>query len=284
MSISSNGGCVVASNQALPQQNYPTDSKPFSSLKLQSGYSWRSLFRGHTALKIGALAATTIIMGTGCMMLCRGRESGVKDTDKLNEKLGKDVLAQQNAQQDSIGDQKLSFEICKKNMNEILLSQGKESFTSKLIDTIGGLESYCKLPELPWSDSFISVPMSTYIDNIREKDTTASVMRLIDSYGRPGIMLRTCEEEDSRQIFDRDDISFTCNSTRKSIETIFQRYTSAPYRWACGHLHGNCHISNYLNTVPSINSEQELNTLKTLIADRKITLKKNGKEFVVRLD
>ena len=295
--VASNIGQIRTPNQTLPLQNPPTHSQPLPSIKLQNGYSWRSLFREHTALKIGALAATTIVMGIGCMVLSKERKSGpinanklekdisLSDVQPLSKKNVKDSIDTiKNTYQDSVDDQKTTFEMCKKNMNEILQLQGEESFTGKLIDTIGGLESYCKLPELRWSYSFISNCASTYIDNIREKDTTAPVMRVIDQYNRPGIVLRTCEEGDSYEMFRRNDMSFTCNSGQKSIETIFKRATgkSGPY-WVCGHHHGNCHISKNLNAVPTISSEKELNALKTLITDGKITLKNGDKELVVHL-
>ena len=84
MPITPSSGRVADLNQTLPQQDNLNNST-HSPIQLRNGRVWNSLFNGSTALKIGALAATAIIIGIGGILLARGRQSGLLNGNEMGK-------------------------------------------------------------------------------------------------------------------------------------------------------------------------------------------------------
>jgi hypothetical protein len=125
---------------------------------------------------------------------------------------------------------------------QALADYPQDATIRKIATALGG--KLCQLPILPWQDRFHEGGTG-YIDGVQPKDLSHPMMRGVDFWSRPYIAIKT------------EDLIRGEKST--GAETLFQRYTDAPYIWTSG--------KHYLNGIPIVIStvdKHEIDDLQKL--------------------
>lgn len=119
------------------------------------------------------------------------------------------------------------YSACIEKMTELA------SITSKAImDLFGGVEGFCKLPELPFEEC--KMGGTGYLDRFQGKDLCAPVMRGFDSAKRPFVTFGV-----QRFLADKDTHERQETSGGDHAFTLFQRYQDSGDVWmSAGHPSG----------------------------------------------
>ena len=108
------------------------------------------------------------------------------------------------------------------------------NFNEQIIDLFGGINSFIKYPILQWNPEFMGA--TGYIDYITPKSMSAPIMKGIDSYNRPFVVLRMSVKYPSTSNKESNKESNTETETKKSKTykgccIFFQRHIECSGTW-----------------------------------------------------